>query len=125
MRIDLVQSFLFYLYNIVMVAFGVIAIIVGVGIITLSIFIMLGKINLLHSYHRENVKEEDKKIFALLTGISISIGGIGILASGILDIIYLDKLPLLTYNLVMFIPLGISIILVLIFIKKYNGSIMG
>lgn len=125
MRIDLVQSFLFCLYNIVMVAFGVIAIIVGVGIITLSIFIMLGKINLLHSYHRENVKEEDKKIFALLTGMSISIGGIGILASGILDIIYLDKLPLLTYNLVMFIPLGISIILVLIFIKKYNGSIMG
>ena len=125
MRIDLVQSFLFYLYNIVMVAFGVITIIVGVGILTLSIFIMLGKINLLHSYHRENVKEEDKKIFALLTGISISIGGVGILISGILDIIYLDKLPLLTYNLVMFIPLGISIILVLIFIKKYNGSIMG
>lgn len=108
-----------------MVAFGVIAIIVGAGILTLSIFIILGKINLLHSYHRENVKEEDKKIFALLTGISISIGGIGILVSGILDIIYLDKLPLLTYNLVTFIPLGISIILVLIFIKKYNGSIMG
>ena len=108
-----------------MIAFGVIAIIVGVGILTLSIFIMLGKINLLHSYHRENVKEEDRKKFGLLTGASLSIGGLGILASGILDLICLDKLPLLTYNLVMFVPLGISIILVLIFIKKYNGTIMG
>ena len=107
------------------ITIGIVVLMAGIGLLTISIFVMFGKINLLHSYHREHVKDEDKKLFAILTGASLSIGALGLIAAGILEIIYLEELPLLLHNLVMFIPLGISIILVLIFIKKYNGSIMG
>ena len=108
-----------------MVLVGIIIIVVGIGLLTISIFMMFGKVNLLHSYHRVNVKDEDKKMFGITTGLSLSIGALGILASGILDLIYLENLNMLAFTLTMFIPLGISIILILIFIKKYNGSIMG
>ena len=125
MRIDLVQSFLFTCYNVPMIIVGIIIIVSGLALLIISILMMFGKVNLLHSYHRENVKEEDKKMFGITTGLSLSIGALGIIASGILDLIYLDNLSILAFLLTMFIPLGISIILVLIFIKKYNGSIMG
>ena len=108
-----------------MIIVGIIIIVSGLALLIISILMMFGKVNLLHSYHRVNDKEEDKKMFGITTGLSLSIGALGILASGILDLIYLDNLSILAFTLTMFIPLGISIILVLIFIKKYNGSIMG
>ena len=107
-----------------MIWVGIIIIVSGVALLVMSILMMYGKISLLHSYHYENVKEEDKKIFGLLTGLSLSLGALGLIAAGILDLIFLDNLSLTLFLLTMFIPLGISIILVLIVIKKYNGSIM-
>lgn len=107
-----------------MIWVGIIIIVSGVALLVMSILMMLGKISLLHSYHYENVKEEDKKKFGLLTGLSLSLGSLGLIASGILDLIFLDNLSLTLFLLTMFIPLGISIILVLIVVKKYNGSIM-
>ena len=40
------------------------------------------KISLLHSYHYENVSEEDKKAFCTLSGVGILILGAGLLVSG-------------------------------------------
>ena len=45
---------------------------------------MTGNVSLLHSYHRNRVKEEDKKPFGLLVGIGTIIMGLSIIAMSIL-----------------------------------------
>ena len=108
-----------------MIATGIVVLVVGVAISVLSLLICIGKTNLIHSYHRENVKEEDKKKYAISLGLSLLIGGIGLITYGILVIIFKDTINQAIYLTVMLGSIFISIILALILNKKYNGKIMG
>ncbi len=108
-----------------MILYGVIVLIAGVAMLVLSILLCLGRINLLHDYHQNNVKEENKKKFALSMGISLMIGSMGMISSGLISIIVNNESIFLVSILLLLIPLLISIILLFIFIKKYNGQIFG
>ena len=103
-----------------MIIYGIIVLTVGITILILSILFFLGHINLLHEYHRTNVKEEDKLIFGRKIGISLLIMSIGMLSSGAIALInsVLDTLALI----LLFVPLFISIILIVVTIIKYNGK---
>ena len=103
-----------------MIVYGIIILITGIIVLILSISIFLGHINLLHEYHRTNVKEEDKLIFGRKIGICLSIMSIGMLSSGALALINSD-LDILVLIL-LFVPLFISIILLVVTIIKYNGK---
>lgn len=74
------------------------------------------KINLLHSYHCDKVKEENKKSFCQITGIGTFIIGVGIALSGVLVII--------TGSLISFIPMCAALVTGLVMmvwaVIKYN-----
>lgn len=66
---------------------GPVLIFVSVGII----FLILGwliwkkeKIELLHSYHRDKVKEEDKKAFCKISGMGTIIMGAGMIITAVI-----------------------------------------
>ncbi|MBQ8684418.1 MAG: DUF3784 domain-containing protein [Clostridia bacterium] len=64
------------------------SVIVGlVGTILIVIGYLLWKkekISLLHEYHYDKVSEADKKIFCILSGIGITLIGIGLLVTAVL-----------------------------------------
>ena len=106
-----------------MIAYGIILTIASTIICVLSVCLCFGKIGLLHSYHRENVKEEDKKALSLSTGLSLLFGGLGMMTSGLLALIFRESISTYIILGILFVSLFISIILLFIFIKKYNGKI--
>ena len=108
-----------------MIAFGIIMLVVGIAMSILSILICLGNTNLIHSYHRNNVKEEDKKKYAISMGLSLLIGGLGITTSGILALIFEETINSYIYLIILFSSIFVSIIFLFIFIIKYNGKIFG
>ena len=55
------------------------SIIIGIVFLVIGILNLLGNVNLLHSYHRDNVKEEDKKPFGKLVGIGMIIVGLSLI----------------------------------------------
>lgn len=78
------------------------------------------KISLLHSYHYKNVKKEDIPAYARLIGIGLTLIGIGISISGLLNLVD---------SALWWIPLVAGFVLGLIVMhraqKKYNGSWLG
>ena len=59
----------------------------AVGILCSVLGVLLWKkemINILHDYHRENVREEDKKAFCTLSGIGLITVGVGLIVTAIL-----------------------------------------
>ena len=79
-----------------------------------------GQIQLLHSYHYQNVSEEDKKPYTQKMGIGNAILGIGILTMPYLNLIYM---PLGYYTVIPFIIVGI--VWMIVYTIKYNGSLFG
>ena len=77
-----------------------------------------GQIQLLHSYHYQNVSEEDKKPYTQKMGIGNFILGIGILMMPYLNLIYM---PLGYYTVIPFIIVGI--VWMIVCTIKYNGSL--
>ena len=77
------------------------------------------KVSLLHDYHYRNVKREDIPAYTRQIGIGLITVGIGILISGLLDLVYssLWWIPILSGFL-------IGMCLMYQAQKKYNGSIM-
>ena len=70
-----------------------IGIIIGAGIagVTGSVLTVLGlllwkkeKITILHDYHTDKVREEDRKIFCALSGIGLTVMGAGLLVTAVL-----------------------------------------
>ena len=103
-------------------------IIVGIVVCFLAIRNMRGDISTLHSYHRNNVKEEDVKPFGKMIGIGTLLCGISIIIFSILQ-----GVTLLTENdvftivgtFIMFAGLTVGIIITFYAMKKYNGGIFG
>lgn len=63
---------------------GIIVIIIGLIFIILGLLIWKKQIiSLLHNYHYDKVKKENKKAFCTISGIGIMIIGIGLLITGI------------------------------------------
>lgn len=93
--------------------------IVGVIIIILGIVNMTGNINSLHSYHRKNVREEDKKPFGRLVGGGLSLCGLAIIAFSIFSIY--EKYVLGTVVLVAGLVIGFAISFYAMI--KYNKGI--
>ena len=108
-----------------MVSF-IVSLLVGIVCIVLGILNTKGNISSLHSYHRNNVREEDKLPFGRLVGTGTIIIGSTLIAFGALSLIT-ELTSKLLYILIgtvllvvgLFVGLGIS----LYAIKKYNKSI--
>ena len=62
---------------------GIIAILLGAVCIVLGVLNALGKVSMLHAYHRKRVSPEDMPAFARLVGIGTILCGAGILMMGI------------------------------------------
>ena len=107
-----------------MIAYGIITIVVGMALCVLSVCLYAGDIELLHSYHRENVKEEDRKALGISTGLSLLVGGLGTTTSGLLALIFRENINSYIVLAILFGSLFVSIVLLFIFIKKYNGKII-
>lgn len=59
--------------------------VVGIIFLVLGLFIWKKeKIELLHSYHRDKVKEEDKKAFCKISGIGTFIMGAGMIITAVI-----------------------------------------
>lgn len=105
-----------------MLVFSIIVLIAGVALLVLSILLCLGFINLLHDYHRNNVAPKNKKKLGLSVGLSLLFASLGFISSALVSI-FLNSESLIYLPLILlFVPLAISIISCVIFIKKYNGS---
>ena len=107
-----------------MIAYGIITIVVGMVLCILSVCLYSGNIELLHSYHRENVKEEDKRALGFSTGLSLFVGGLGTIVSGLLALLFRENINSYIILAILFGSLLTSIVLLFIFIKKYNGKII-
>ena len=106
----------------------IITIVVGVIICFLAVRNMRGDVSSLHSYHRNNVKEEDIKPFGKLVGIGTLLCGISIILFSILQAVTLitgNDVFTIVGTFVMFIGLTVGIIITFYAMKKYNGSIIG
>ena len=108
-----------------MVSF-IVSLLVGIACIVFGILNTKGNISSLHSYHRNNVREEDKLPFGRLVGTGGIIIGSTLIAFGTLSLIT-ELTSKLLYILIgtvllmvgLFVGLGISFYA----IKKYNKSI--
>ena len=99
---------------------GVIELLVAALCIVPGLMIWIGrKVFLLHSYHYKNVKPEDFSAYCRLIGIGLTVMGLGIATTGILNIFYL---PLWWIPLVFGFVVGIAVLVIAQ--KKYNGTIM-
>lgn len=106
---------------------SIIGIAVGIVLIVIAIMNMKGNVKMLHSYHIDNIKEEDKIPFGKMVGTGILIVGCGIAIFGALSLCA----KLLTNSIFTKIGMGLLIVSILIgvgialyAIKKYNGKIM-
>lgn len=107
---------------------GIVEILVGIVCTVIAILNFKGNISMLHSYHMNNIKEEDKPIFAKRMGIGMLIVGISIFFSGILFVlgdIFENNTYFIIGNIIITIGLGIGLIVCLLTIKKFNKNIFG
>ena len=105
-----------------MLLYGIIVLLAGLAMLVVSILICLGHTNLIHEYHQNNVKEEDKKKFGLSMGLSLSLGSLGMITSSLIALLSNDESLFVVTILILLIPLFLSIILLFIFTIKFNGK---
>ena len=107
---------------------AIIGIIIGIACIVIGVLNMKGNIKMLHSYHTNNIKEEDKIPFGRLVGIGTIIIGVSLIIYGFLNIMYTiiknDQIVIMS-NIILVIGLIIGICICLFAIKKYNKKIIG
>ena len=104
----------------------VLSIVIGVVFIIIGILNLRGNIKMLHSYHRDRVKEEDKKPLGKRIGVAMIIIAISIIANGILTYLSLIlRNSILEYVGMGILGVGLAVGLTinLCAIKKYNGKI--
>ncbi|MBO6053561.1 MAG: DUF3784 domain-containing protein [Clostridia bacterium] len=102
------------LYSLIMFAAG--AAILGVGIA-----VFRGRTDLIHDYHQEKVKAEDRLRYGRAMGTGILVLAAALLLSGILALCFPEgsMIPLIT----LFGGIVVSIVLLICAQKKYNGGI--
>ena len=98
----------------------IVELLVGALLIVMGLLLWIKKqVNILHTYHYKNVKEEDIPAYSRLVGIGLILMGIGIAVMGVFNFLYLSLwwIPLL-------VGFGAGFTVFIIAQKKYNGSIM-
>ncbi len=102
------------------------SIVIGIVFIFIGISNLRGNIKMLHSYHRNNVKEEDKKTMGKLIGLGMIFIALSIMINGVLTYlsIALSNWVLEIVGLaILIVGLAVGLGLTLYAIKKYNGKI--
>ena len=102
------------------------AIVVGIVFTVIGIFNRLGHIEMIHSYHRKRVTEEDRIPFGQMVGLGMIIIGISIVLSGILSVFsVLTNTALLELLGTVFVLVGLVVGFVFIdyALFKYNKGI--
>ena len=96
---------------------------IGIFLTIIGVINMSGNISMLHSYHRNNVKEEDKKPFGKIVGLGGIICGVTIIIKGVIDFIEdyakIESLKLVS-NVVLIVGLLLGLGLSTYAIIKYN-----
>ena len=106
---------------------AIVCLAVGIACIVIGISNMKGNISTLHSYHRNNVSEEDILPFGRAIGRGTIISGIAVMIYGIFTGVALmtgNEIFTLIGGGVMIAGLAVGIGIALYAIKKYNGGIM-
>ena len=104
----------------------ILSLIIGIVFIVIGILNMRGNVNLLHSYHRDRVKEEDKKPMGKAVGLGMIIIAVAIMINGVLTFLStaLNNWVLEAVGLgFLIVGLAVGLGLTLYAIKKYNGKI--
>ena len=100
--------------------------IIGIIIIVLGIINMKGNLSLLHSYHRDNVKEEDKLPFGKKVGLGTIIVGVTLILFSVFNAItFYTKNQLFDIIGIVFLVVGLIVgfVFIIYTIKKYNKKI--
>ena len=106
---------------------GIITIVVGIVCIVIGALNGKGNISMLHSYHIDNIKEEDKLPFGREIDVAMFIVGGSLLINGLFAIIadvLTDEMYLGIGMGIMGVGLVVGIALAFKTIKKYNKKIM-
>ena len=107
---------------------AVIGILVGLICLVIGIQNIKGNVSMLHSYHINNIKEEDKPAFGRAVGLGMVIMAIALIVYGALFIpaeLTENGIYATGGGAILAVGLGGGIVLTLLAIKKYNGSIFG
>ena len=97
----------------------VLSIIVGVICIAIGISNRKGNLSLLHSYHKNNVSEEDRIPFGKLVGLGMIIVGAALAVYGGLSLVSAAAIG----NAVLIVGLVVGLGLAFYAMKKYNNGI--
>ena len=103
-------------------------VLVGIVCFVIGILNIKGNISMLHSYHINNIKEEDRIPFGKLVGKGMIVIAIALVIYGILFIPFeLTQNVIYTYvsNCILIVGLVIGLAITLYAIKKYNKKIIG
>ena len=104
----------------------ILSVVIGIVFIFIGISNLRGNIKMLHSYHRDRVKEEDKKPLGKILGVGMIIIAVAIMINGVLTFLStaLNNWVLEAIGLgVLIVGLAVGLGLTLYAIKKYNGKI--
>jgi hypothetical protein len=104
----------------------VLSLIIGIVFIFIGVSNLRGNIKMLHSYHRDRVKEEDKKPLGKILGVGMIILAVAIMINGVLTFLSttLNNWVLEAVGLgILIVGLAVGLGLTLCAIKKYNGKI--
>ena len=107
---------------------AIIDILLGVGCLVIGIMNMKGNISMLHSYHTNNITEENKIAFGRLVGTGMIIVASSLIISGGLFIpaeMTKQKIYITVSNIKLFVGIGLGLLICLCAIKKYNKNIFG
>lgn len=107
---------------------ALLCIIAGVACVFIGILNRMGNIKMLHSYHINNIKEEDIIPFGKVVGIGMIIIGSSIIIYGSLLIpleLTKDSIYMIIGDAVLITGIVLGIVICLYAIKKYNKKIFG
>lgn len=95
---------------------NILAVIVGVVCIVIGISNRKGNLSMLHSYHKNNVSEEDRIPFGKLVGLGMIIVGAALAVYGGLSLVSAAAIG----NAVLIVGLVVGLGLAFYAMKKYN-----
>ena len=104
----------------------ILSVVIGIVFIFIGISNLRGNIKMLHSYHRNNVKEEDKKPMGYMVGLGMIIIAVALIINGVLTFLSttLNNWVLEAVGLgFLIVGLAVGLGLTIYAIKKYNGKI--
>ena len=104
----------------------ILSVVIGIVFIFIGISNLRGNIKMLHSYHRNNVKEEDKKPMGYMVGLGMIIIAVAIIINGVSTFLSttLNNWVLEAVGLgFLIVGLAVGLGLTIYAIKKYNGKI--